>query len=622
MQVRNSEILLDIVEAAKKAKVAVKELSWGGYEEYGTYNPSTAARRFGSWLAARKAASRANPAKLQAEIRQFKTEEARDTKRAQVLDSYLKVVKESGESPKVSDLAEIGVTRDSIARSFGSMTNLDQAAREASPQSFRDVHIHSLLGRKAVQNLSSAVKKHKRFVVTTAVTGCKVHVPFYRSLKKYCELNDAALLVLVSSDPAHNRDAGNKNLPMEERYGTLDKILAGEIIVLQDTALNNNLNLSTLKTSAKMIDPLAGTERIGQRNGSFIIASPKQRQKVVATSNHKLPHVSMTTGAITQSNYNTSNYMSERLAYFADNDHQIGAIVVEVQDDEIFHFRQIQADEEGCFIDIAGQKALQYSDRGTKAVKAEALVLGDWHSGETDMEVAGAWKDLAKTVSPEFIVLHDAFNGLSINHHEEDDAILKAQRAKNEQLDLESELKQLAADLDDLSPFARKCLVVVKSNHDEFLEQYLRKCMYAKDPHNHYISLKLAQAAFEGLDPLQFAVEELVQLDGKTNVRWLKRNEDFKVARIQLGAHGDNGPNGAKGTLANMERAYGFSVTGHSHVPEILRGAWSVGTTSYLKLGYNSDSPSSWMNTCCIVWSNGQRQLINCIAGNHILRAA
>jgi hypothetical protein len=481
-----------------------------------------------------------------------------------------------------------------------------------------------LFSPAAFAGLDAAVANKKRFVVTTAVTGCDVHEGFYASIKNFCDENDAALLVMVSSDPAHNRDRGAPGVSERERYGTIDVKLANELIVLRDTALNEHLKLSVLKTSAKMINPLTGIKRLVQKNGNLIVASPKQVQQCVPVSNFKLPHVGMSTGAITLSDYSTDNYMSERLAYIAEHDHTIGAIIVEIEDAELFHYRQIQADSEGSFYDIAGLELKKYTPKGVKRVdlsreNAGALVMGDWHSGETDPVVSKAWEELCAIIRPDHVVVHDGFNGLSINHHEEDDQVLKAQRSMAAQLSLESELRVFAADLDALSPWAKKSVVVVKSNHDEFLVRYLRRGKYVEDAQNHRFSLDLAKSAIDGEDPLQFAVEKVIGLGEKTNVRWLKRNEDFKIARIQLGAHGDKGANGSRGTLAQIEESFGYSVTGHSHVPQILRGAWSVGTSSFLQLNYNSDSPSSWMNTSCIVYPNGQRQLINVIFGRWAL---
>ena len=216
-----------------------------------------------------------------------------------------------------------------------------------------------------------------------------------------------------------------------------------------------------------------------------------------------------------------------------------------------------------------------------------------------------------KTLKPQILVLHDAFSGVSINHHEQHRNILKAQRSAAHELDIKSELETLATDLNDLSQLVDE-VVVVKSNHDEFLERYLQDGQYVKDPQNHRLSLLLSLHLLDGGDPLKYGIETHGLTSNK--VRWLKRDEDFKIARIQLGAHGDVGANGARGSLRTMEAAYGNSVSGHSHSPEILRGAWQVGTSSYLKLSYNR-GPSSWMHCSCLIYPNGSRQLINSIHG-------
>lgn len=529
-----------------------------------------------------------------------KSKEKQD-KKQQIISDYAKLAKELDGQPKMSDLVDAGYTKDTITHHFGSLARLDAVAREKHAAKFNDVSVQSLLGPKALSRLQGAVAKHRRFIITTAVTGCRVPDAFYQSIKTYCSLKDAALLVLAQSDPAHNRD--------KKSLGFIDKRLAGEYIVVADTALNSNLYVSTIKLSAKHIDPITGLGRIGQRNGSFIYASPKQRLKAIPVSNTKLPHFLMTTGAITLPNYTTDNYMSERTAYIASHDHVVGAIIVEIEDEDHYYFRQIQADPDGSFIDLG----TRYTPNCAMPEAADSFILGDWHSGETDPAAVKCWDYIAKLTKPNKMVLHDVFNGLSINHHEKDQLILKAQRAEMGQLSLRQEVLGLAKDLSALSSWADE-LVVVKSNHDEFLERYLQSGLYIKDPDNHRYALDLAAAMIDGFDPLKYAVEKSGVSKGLHKVRWLGRDEDFKVAKIQLGHHGDKGANGARGSLPAMEAAYGNSVTGHSHVAEILRGAWSCGTSTYLKLTYNVGI-SSWTQSSVLVYKNGSRQLIHCING-------
>jgi len=444
-------------------------------------------------------------------------------------------------------------------------------------------------------------------VITSAITGCEVHEGFYKSIRNYCQINDAELLVLAQSDPAHNLN--RKDL------GYIDRILSKEYLITQDTALNSNLYISTIKLGAKQIDPITGLGRIGQRNGSFIYASPKQRLKMVATANNKLPRALMTTGAITHPDYSSTSYMSDRTAYIAENDHVIGALVVEIGDDVKYYFRQIQADIEdnGSFIDLG----VKYSEDSAIPCRAEAVVLGDWHSGETDPTAIKAWQELSKVVDPKCVVIHDLFNGLSISHHEEKLKIRRAQLAAASKLSLREEINNLAKDLDVLAGMADQ-VVIAKSNHDLFLERYLQDGRYIADPQNHRLSLDLAAAMFDGIDPLSYAIEKTNLCSNLHNIRWLSEDEDFKVARIQLGQHGHRGANGAKGSIKSIEDAYGNSVSGHTHVPQILRNAWCVGTSSLLKLYYNK-GPSSWCHASCVVYPNSSRQLILSINGDWCL---
>lgn len=505
----------------------------------------------------------------------------------------------------MNDLIDNGVTKDMVTHHYRSLTRLSEAARDKFPDSFHDVDIKDIIGPKSLQELQDAVKKYKRFIITTAVTSCQVDEDLLLSMENFCQRKDAAVLALVASDPAHNKEFGKK-------YGSIDRRIVESkyaFPVVGDTALNTNLYISTIKLSAKHIDPITGLSRIGQRNGSFIYASPKQRLKATAVSNTKLPHMLMTTGAITKPDYSTENYMSERTAHIAENDHIMGAIIVEVVDKDIYHFRQIQGDKFGSFIDLG----VQYNpDGSTNDIAPKAFVLGDWHSGETDPIAKQAWIEITKQLNIETIVLHDTFNGMSINHHEDHMGILKAQRAHMNQLDLESELKMLAKDLDDWTSLVDS-VVIVKSNHDIFLERYLQDGKYVKDPHNHKISLYLSLAMLDDKDPLQYGVEKQ-GLQNPSKITWLQMDDDYRIAGIQLGAHGHCGASGSRGSLKAMEAAYGHSVSGHSHTPEILRQSFQVGTSSYLKLSYNK-GPSSWMHSSCLVYPNGSRQLINVIDG-------
>jgi len=525
-----------------------------------------------------------------------------------LIKTYINLVKKTGLYPGRAELARVGYNRDKLRHHFSNLSLLQAAAyewaAENDPTAFGEVIDANIFTRQNFKILQDNIKKYKRFVITTAVVGCPVHQGFLDSIRTYCDNKDAMLLVLPAADPA---SAGDWNL---------DRQLGIQSIVFGDIKLNSNLFLCSIKLSAKQIDPTTGLARIGQRNGSFIYASPKQRLKFMPVSNIKYPHAEMTTGAITLPRYlDTEKYMSSRTAYIANYDHVMGAIIVEIEDNKLYHFRQIQADSEGGFIDLAKY----YKGDTVSTVYAEALSMGDLHAGETDPTAFQAWKEVCALVKPKKIFVHDGFNGQSINPHEKDQQISRAILAGKGLLNLKEEVREFANKINEMAEWGSvKEIIVVKSNHDVFLDRWLESGDFAKDPTNYAVGVEFAHAMVQGLNPLKYAVES-AGLNNKASVRWLSMDEDYFIAGIQMGAHGHKGPKGSRGTLASMESSYGQSVTGHAHGPGILRGAWQNGTTSYLKLNYNA-GPSDWVHASTLVYPNGMRQLINSFSGKWYMK--
>lgn len=553
--------------------------------------------------------SKADTKKLKEEEK-LREEQERKQKEQEIISAYAEIAEEKG-YVSMNDMVDAGYSRDTITYYFRNLSRLNKAARQEHPGAFFDVYLNELLTPENLHKLQAAVQKHRRFFITTAVTGCKANDEFVQAIENYCEKNSAHALVLVASDPAHNKFSPGAD------YGTIDAQLSDSdniSIMVSDMALNTNLCISTVKLSAKHVDPATSMGRIASKNGTFIFASPKQRLKAVPVSNKKFPHFIMTTGAVTLPDYSTDNYMSGRSAFIAEHDHVMGGLIVEIVDEDRYHFRQVQIDEDGAFIDLG----IRYMPNGnTENVSPEAFVLGDWHSGFTDPEAKRAWLEISEKLKVKRLIMHDLFDGQSINHHERNNVISRAQTVAKGMHDLRTEIQKLVDDINELTSAVDE-IVVAKSNHDEFLDRYLMSGYYVKDPQNHRYALDLACEAMDGNDPLQWAVND-IGLKHPKKIRWLNRDEDYKIANIQLGAHGDLGANGAKGGIKSIEAAYGFSVTGHAHTPEILRGAWQVGTSSLLKLNYNR-GPSSWMHASCLVYPDGSRQMINAINGDWHLK--
>jgi len=539
--------------------------------------------------------------------------------RQRILDKYLRLTKTKRMLPSRSDLISAGISRDQIRSHFGNITKLKEYAKESLPALGSMILDQDSFTAAAYRKLKKDIKQYKNLVITTAVVGKSVHEGFYQSLQLLCKKRKAKLLVLPCADPGGSKD------------WTMDSLIPKDCVVFDDIKINSNFSLCSIKTSAKQIQPLTGLEGIAGTEGSRVFASPKQNLEFVATSGEKMPHAIMTTGALTEPDYFTQRYMSERTAYIANKAHVMGAVIIEVKDNDIYHFTQIQAEfDTGYFADrglyYMGDKKKVERIYGPKkgqsecGVYVEAIKPGDWHTGDTDPAVADAVFEAVQLFQPKWLFLDDFFNGHSINHHEEKDIIKSVQKMQRRRLDLSDELKDNADELNMIDKKVNKyveSIVMPVSNHNDWLSLYLRKEDLRKHPHNYKDAIKMQIAMIErGEDPLKCGME-MYGLKTKTPVRWLTPNEDLKTkAGVNLAPHGHIGKNGKRNpNKKGLLGAFGHCMVGHSHTPGIYLGVWQVGTSTYRRVGYNDGGASSWMQTFGIVYSNGSRQLINVING-------
>lgn len=530
-----------------------------------------------------------------------------------IIEKYISLIELGIFFPGRQDLKDAGVSRDSMRHHFTNLATLRAEAKEMFPDSFEgSIVIEDYLSDKNLEKLSKRIKKHKRFVITTAVSGQQAHQGFMGSLRLYCKQNNAKLLILPSHDPAHNMD--------NEIDWHFDPTILEDDLVFEETSLNSNFFISGIRVTAKQINPITGLNELSQTKGSFISASPKQFLEFDAVSASKFPHARMTSGACTISNYASTRGNSQRSSYIANFQHVIGAVIIEIKDDNIYHFRQVQAAGDGSFCDLG----MEYGPKKSKKLsgdEAPVLVMGDYHAGEHDESAVGAWTEMINQLGIQEVVFHDMFNGASINHHEEHDIMNRAERIRKGLHSLETELTITSNEFDRILGLKSvKSAIVVKSNHDDFIDRWVRPFKFAKDAVNAEFGTLLAgeiiQASKKGIrkDFFKTALELNGPPKNMSKIKWLSADEDYVVGGIHLGAHGDRSANGARGSIKGLAKCYPKCVVGHSHTPGIFKGAFQVGTTSLLRLGYNKGS-SSWVHCSCLVYRNGQRQLINSING-------
>lgn len=437
--------------------------------------------------------------------------------------------------------------------------------------------------------------KTKKYLITGAEYGEYPEYKFLRNLEEYAKKKGATLVVLpYAKIPSHYLKFTPPLSPLLASYA-----------VEKDTLLCKNLELRRYNVTAQQIKPLTGLTRLVSSHKSAIIGSPKQHMLPSANSNDGgLPKVLISTGTCTK-----ANYTQTRTGRIAKQDHTLGAVYVEVRGSK-FHFRNIRASSTG-----QGFTDLGYRQDGenSRNVNAEAIILGDLHTGYTNEKAFKLGLDLIKKHNPKHILLHDLFDGRSVNHHEQNNYINKAKDYLNQ--DLHAELKLCGKQLSRIRAVAKDSnIVVVKSNHDEFLDRYLNAGKYSVDPRQLRISCLCTTAMLDGKDPLKAGIESAY--GHCSDALFLGRDEDYKILGYQLGAHGDKGANGSRGSYMQAVSHTGKSISGHTHTPLIFGDVFIVGTSTDLKMGYNV-GPSSWMNTHAVLWQDRKVQLINSIDGEY-----
>ena len=448
--------------------------------------------------------------------------------------------------------------------------------------------------------LEDEIKKYKRFVITTAVMGKEVNKEFADSLRNYAKRKHALLLVLPCEDVVSR---GKKAKTLE-----LSPDLNDFKVVFKDTYINKNLCLCAIKVSAKQINPLTGLDRLTvSRQASIIVASPKVFLKYIPNMHFDIPPALMTTGAVTVNNYDTDKYMSKRTSTLAENDHAYGAVLVEIEDENIFHFRHVRASSYNSITDLG----VDYLPNGDIQYLNEAvMIMGDSHTGYHDKDLHQVTMKAALELGVHSIFLHDVFNGTSITHHDVGKGITKAIKAQECRLGLEVECKAVEKYIENIQEHDMDVFVVA-SNHDSHLLKYLEQGRYVDDPMNYKFSLQLALSAVNGHNPLQYAIEELLGYKNE-RVHWLPEDVSYQAYGVECSAHGSSGANGSRGSLQVFERGIGNCVVAHTHSAAILRNAYCVGTVGVMDMGYNKGL-SSWTRTCCLIYNNGTKQLINFI---------
>lgn len=448
----------------------------------------------------------------------------------------------------------------------------------------------------------------RRFVITSAQNATPVHRRFWLSLRQYARRTGAEMLVIPLRYKNPTSIYSKKMRDLEWWDPKVTRFLWS----VRKKINENLVLLSDIKTEAAASEPLRGFESISGAE-SAILGHTKLQMRVIPTPQTKLPKIMTTTGAVT-----VENYTDTKRGKIGAFHHSLSAVVVEFES-KVFHLRHVHGDKKtGEFTDLD----TRYTPwKPYKAPRPKALIMGDTHVDSIDPKVERATfgpAGMVQELDPEILVFHDLLDNYAINPHHTGNpfnAVAKLRSGRNSvAAEVQRAIQFVVARTGGTRP-----AVIVSSNHDDFLRRWIVKADWKEDPENaeFYLdtALQMVRATRLGTGGTE-TPSPFVTLLARYSpaIRALGLNESYVVAGVELGMHGELGPNGARGSIKNLRRIGVKSVIGHSHTPGIEEGCYQVGTSTYLKLEYNN-GPSSWLNTHCILHADGKRQLINIIDG-------
>jgi len=454
----------------------------------------------------------------------------------------------------------------------------------------------------------------KRFIITSAQNATPVHEGFLKTLLTYCQRNNAELVVI----PIRYKNPTSRWTESQQNLESWDSKLQ-PYLYNQRKKLNDNLVLlGDIKTHPTAERPLLGFEGI-TNSESGILGHPKIELCTVATPQGKFPKIMTTTGSVT-----IKNYTDSKAGKKGEFHHVFGACVADIKG-KTFHLRQVNATEDGSFIDLDTQ---YYPDGSVStAPPALALVMGDTHVRFVDPKVVNATfrkGGIVDKINPRTLVWHDLLDGYSCNPHHVNDPFLAVAMHKHDFHLVKDEVEEAISFLKRHSK-GREAYVV-HSNHNDFFRRWMMDTDWRREPDNAEFYLRTALIMVESAkmvcdgasydDPFSYWVNK--GLAATDNVHCLKADESCMIGPIECGFHGHYGPNGARGTVLNLSKMGVRLISGHSHSPAIEGGHYKTGTSSYLRLDYVY-GPSSWLNTHAIIYANGKRTLINIIEGEAFL---
>lgn len=447
-------------------------------------------------------------------------------------------------------------------------------------------------------------REKKRFLITWAQNDTPVSDEFIANLEKYAELIDADIHVIAG------RYKNPTSVFTDKNYETWSDRIIDYLDANRHDVHKYLSIMSDVKIQPTAVDPMTGLQGMSGIN-SCVFGSPRVQLETIPVLEGNRPKMMVTTGACTVSNYTDSK--SGKKGEFH---HTLGFVIIEIKDEDKFFIRQVTATDDGDFTDLYHHVKFDVEKQEsviTRVDTAAAIVWGDVHYGKHDQRVFDSTFDLMAKLNPEYVILHDIFDGDSINHHEIKDPFIQYEKEMSGANSLKKEIDEMLVGLEEFQDYN---VVIVRSNHDDFVDRWLKDTDWRRTvtPKNSLEYMQFAAAILSKEAPngvIPYVINKKFP-----QFKTLGRGDSFIVKDWELGQHGDIGSNGSRGSLLQFRKLNTKIVVGHYHSPGRKDGALAVGTSTHLRIGYNRGA-SSWLQSHVIIHNDGKAQHIHFIGGEY-----
>ena len=533
----------------------------------------------------------------------------------EIAEELSEVIQEYGRPLTNDELTVHGFTQARLRHAFGTTKKALLAAIELARDS---LYVLGTIDRLAMHALKSEINEHLakggKFLLTQAGAGCVPNTEILRGLDVYEKLG-FMILIFPGADPARKNPGMDKNLlffsPALKKYH----------MIQDDIKIGKHVQLCSILTSMKQILPLTGMTSIANPEEVTIIGSPKQFCLPMANMNDT-PGEIISTGSITNADYQSSVYFSQRTSKIAEKKHQLGAIALEFGRAGRPLTTNILFKENGDSY-YRGRLIRAKTKRISKA-RGVSVVFPDVHPNKSLNHTRKLIKEIVP-LSPVNIVLHDDIDVDSLNPHKEKHAhigTLLTPIFENfyEESQNYVKLLHLFCNVTDAQ------IISTYSNHPKFIERFVASGKHTgiRDKKSYKLLHKIADKMASAVDahgrvtksPAQILVEILdPDLANSGRVRWLLAQESFKIKGMECGQHGHIGKQGSRSPSTKaLSESLGPHVAGHSHAKEIRGLGYRVSSIyggGENRVAYALQGPDVWDVTYAVIYDTLLTQLVS-----------